>query len=61
MTKKTNNRKQRVSIKFKQEKIDVLKELKEMLDDKPDKWSYTIYIDEIIKDLENCTEVQDDN
>ena len=53
MTKKTNNRKQRVSIKFKQEKIDVLKELKEMLDSEPDKWSYTIYINDLIKELQD--------
>ena len=37
----------------KQAQIDVLKELKDMLDSKPNGWSYTIYIDEIIKDIEN--------
>lgn len=55
MSKKTNNKKQRVSIKFKQAKIEVLKELKEMLDSEPDKWSYTIYIDDLIKELQNET------
>ena len=39
--------------KIKQAKIDVLNELKEMLDSKPNGWSYIIYIDEIIKDIEN--------
>ena len=53
MSKKTNNKKQRVSIKFKQAKIEVLKELKDMLSDKPDGWSYIIYIDDMIKELQN--------
>ena len=53
MNKKPNNRKQKVSIKFKQEKIEVLKELKEMLDSEPDKWSYTIYINDLIKELQD--------
>lgn len=39
----------------KQAKIEVLKEVKEMLDSEPDKWSYTIYIDDLIKELQNET------
>ena len=42
--------------KIKQAKIDVLNELKDMLDSKPEGWSYTIYINEIIKDIENGIE-----
>lgn len=43
--------------KIKQAKIDVLNELKDMLDNKPDGWSYTIYIDKIIKDIENGKDI----
>ena len=39
----------------KQAKIEVLEELKDMLSGKPDKWSYTIYIDDMIKELQNDT------
>lgn len=55
MRKKTDTQNKRMSIKFKQAKIEVLKELKEMLDSEPDKWSYTIYIDDMIKELQNDT------
>ena len=37
----------------KQAKIDVLKELKEMLDGKPDGFAYIIYIDDLIKELQD--------
>ena len=37
----------------KQAKIEVLKELKEMFSDKPSGWAYTIYIDELIKEVQN--------
>ena len=39
----------------KQAKIEVLNELKDMLNDKPDGWSYIIYIDDMIKELQNDT------
>lgn len=44
-----------MSIKFKQAKIEVLKELKDMLNDKPDGFTYIIYIDDMIKELQNDT------
>ena len=39
----------------KQAKLEVLNELKDMLNDKPNGWSYIIYIDDIIKELQNDT------
>ena len=39
----------------KQAKLEVLNELKDMLNDKPDGFSYIIYIDDIIKELQNAT------
>ena len=39
----------------KQAKIDVLNELKDMLNDKPNGWSYIIYVDDMIKELQNAT------
>lgn len=39
----------------KQAKLDVLNELKDMLNDKPNGWSYIIYIDDMIKELQNDT------
>ena len=39
--------------RVKQAKIEVLKELKDMLRNKPSGWAYTIYIDDMIKELEN--------
>ena len=39
---------------IKQAKIDVLNELKDMLNDKPNGWSYIIYIDDMIKELQNA-------
>ena len=39
----------------KQAKLEVLNELKDMLNDKPDGFSYIIYIDDIIKELQNDT------
>ena len=37
----------------KQAKLEVLNELKDMLNDKPNGWSYIIYIDDMIKELQN--------
>lgn len=37
----------------KQAKIEVLNELKDMLNDKPNGWSYIIYIDDMIKELKD--------
>ena len=54
MTKQENNE---LTEKIRQAKIDVLKEVKEMLDSKPNGWAYTIYIDEIIKDIENGKDI----
>ena len=45
--------KDKMPIKFKQAKIEVLKELKDMLRNKPSGWAYIIYIDDMIKELEN--------
>lgn len=39
----------------KQAKLEVLNELKDMLNDKPNGWSYIIYIDDMIKELQNDT------
>ena len=39
----------------KQAKLEVLNELKEMLNDKPDGFAYIIYIDDMIKELQNAT------
>ena len=39
----------------KQAKLEVLNELKDMLNDKPDKWEYVIYIDDMIKEVQNDT------
>ena len=39
----------------KQAKLEVLNELKDMLNDKPNEWSYIIYIDDMIKELQNDT------
>ena len=39
----------------KQAKLEVLNELKDMLNDKPDGFSYIIYIDDMIKELQNDT------
>ena len=39
----------------KQAKLEVLNELKDMLNDKPDGFSYIIYIDDMIKELQNAT------
>lgn len=39
----------------KQAKIEVLNELKDMLNDKPDGFAYIIYIDDMIKELQNDT------
>lgn len=54
MTKHENNE---LTEKIKQAKIDILKEMKEMLDSKPNGWAYTIYIDEIIKEIENGKDI----
>lgn len=37
----------------KQAKLEVLNELKDMLNDKPDGFAYIIYIDDMIKELQN--------
>ena len=37
----------------KQAKIDVLNKAKEMLDNAPNGWAYTTYIDELIEEVEN--------
>ena len=37
----------------KQAKLDVLNELKDMLNDKPDGFTYIIYIDDMIKEVQN--------
>lgn len=37
----------------KQAKLEVLNELKDMLNDKPNGFAYTIYIDDMIKELQN--------
>ena len=37
----------------KQAKLEVLNELKDMLNDKPNGWSYIIYIDDMIKELKD--------
>ena len=37
----------------KQAKLEVLNELKDMLNDKPDGFAYSIYIDDMIKELQN--------
>lgn len=39
----------------KQAKLEVLNELKDMLNDKPDGFAYIIYIDDMIKELQNDT------
>ena len=39
----------------KQAKLEVLNELKDMLNDKPDGFAYIIYIDDMIKELQNVT------
>ena len=39
----------------KQAKLEVLNELKDMLNDKPDGFAYIIYIDDMIKELQNAT------
>ena len=39
----------------KQAKLEVLNELKDMLNDKPDGFAYIIYIDDVIKELQNDT------
>lgn len=39
----------------KQAKLEVLNELKDMLNDKPDGFAYSIYIDDMIKELQNDT------
>ena len=39
----------------KQAKLEVLNELKDMLNDKPDGFAYIIYIDDMIKELRNAT------
>lgn len=39
----------------KQAKLEVLNELKDMLNDKPDGFAYIIYIDDMIKELQNET------
>ena len=39
----------------KQAKLEVLNELKGMLNDKPDGFAYIIYIDDMIKELQNDT------
>lgn len=39
----------------KQAKLEVLKELKDILNDKPDGFAYIIYIDDMIKELQNET------
>ena len=39
----------------KQAKLEVLNELKDMLNDKPNGWSYIIYVDDMIKELQNAT------
>lgn len=37
----------------KQAKLEVLNELKDMLNDKPDGFAYIIYIDDMIKEVQN--------
>lgn len=39
----------------KQAKLEVLNELKDMLNDKPNGFAYIIYIDDMIKELQNDT------
>ena len=39
----------------KRAKLEVLNELKDMLNDKPDGFAYIIYIDDMIKELQNDT------
>lgn len=39
----------------KQAKLEVLNELKDMLNDKPGGFTYIIYIDDMIKELQNDT------
>ena len=39
----------------KQAKLEVLNELKDMLNDKPNGFAYIIYIDDMIKELQNAT------
>ena len=39
--------------KIKQAQIDVLNKVKDMLDNAPNGWAYTTYIDELIEEVEN--------
>lgn len=43
------------ALRQEQAKLEVLNELKDMLNDKPDGFAYIIYIDDMIKELQNDT------